>query len=64
VVRFQHSHPIRISREANAGNKRTTGKLVILVEFLNSTFDPDADITRVSNVGFIPLDRLIMRLAG
>jgi hypothetical protein len=53
VVRFQHSHPIRTGREANAGNWRTASKLVILLEFLNSTFDPDADIVRVSNVEFI-----------
>jgi hypothetical protein len=55
VVRFQHLHPIRIGLKANVGNKRTTGKFVILVEFPNSTFDPDDDIERVSNVEFIPL---------
>jgi hypothetical protein len=28
---------------------------MILVEFLNLTFDPEIDIKRVSNVKFIPL---------
>jgi hypothetical protein len=55
VVRFQHLHPIRIGLEANVGNKRTTSKLMILVEFLNLTFDPEIDIKLVSNVKFIPL---------
>jgi hypothetical protein len=55
VVRFQHLHPICISHQANVGNKRTTSKFMILVEFLNLTFDPEADIKRVSNVKFIPL---------
>jgi hypothetical protein len=58
VVRFQHLHPICIGREANVGNRRTTSKLMILVEFLNLTFDFEADITRVSNVEFIPLGDL------
>jgi len=34
---------------------RTTSKFMILVEFLNLTFGPEADIKRVSNVRFIPL---------
>ena len=57
MVRFQHLHPICIGRQANVGNKRTTSKLMILVEFSNLTFDPEADITWVSNVKFIPLGR-------
>jgi hypothetical protein len=55
VVRFQHLHPLCIGREANVGNKRTTSKSLILVEFLNLTFDLEADIKWVSNVKFIPL---------
>jgi hypothetical protein len=58
VVRFQHLHPLCIGREANAGNTRTTGKFMTLVEFSNFTFDPADDIEWVSNVKFIPLGRL------
>jgi hypothetical protein len=45
VARFQHLHPICIGREANVGDKRTTSKLMILVEFLNLAFASEADIT-------------------
>ena len=55
MVRFQHLHPVCIGRQANVGNKRTTSKFMILVEFSNLTFDSETDITRVSNVKFIPL---------
>jgi hypothetical protein len=55
MVRFQHLHPICIGHQANVGNKRTTSKFMILVEFLNLTFDLEAGIKRVSNVKFIPL---------
>ncbi len=41
---------------ANVGNKRTTRKFMILVEFSNLTFDLEADIERVSNVKYIPLE--------
>ncbi len=55
MARFQYLHPICIGREANIGNKGTTSKPMILVEFLNLRFDLEADIKRVSNVKFIPL---------
>ena len=59
VARFQHLHPICISHEANVGNKGTTIKFMILVEFFILTFDSEADITRVSNVKIIPLEQFI-----
>jgi hypothetical protein len=56
VARFQHLHAICIQREANVGNRRTIGRLVILVGFINLIFDPEADTKRASNVKSVPLN--------
>ncbi|CAH1668042.1 hypothetical protein CHELA40_14869 [Chelatococcus asaccharovorans] len=51
VVRLRHLHPPDTGLGANVGVKRTTGRLLILVELLNLTFDlePDVSGTQMSN---------------
>ncbi|CAH1662229.1 conserved hypothetical protein [Chelatococcus asaccharovorans] len=55
VVLLRHLHPPDTGLGANVGVKRTTSKLMVLVELLNLTFDPEPDVRRDSNVKFAPL---------
>ncbi|CAH1661296.1 hypothetical protein CHELA40_12064 [Chelatococcus asaccharovorans] len=55
VVRLRHLHPPDTGLGANVGVKRTTSKLLVLVELMNLTFDLELDIRRDSNVKFAPL---------
>ncbi|CAH1656123.1 hypothetical protein CHELA40_11213 [Chelatococcus asaccharovorans] len=55
VVRLRHLHPPDTGLGANVGVKRTTSKLLVLVELLNLTFDLELDVRRDSNVKFAPL---------
>ncbi|CAH1673340.1 hypothetical protein CHELA40_14111 [Chelatococcus asaccharovorans] len=48
-------HPPDTTLGANVGVKRTTSKLLLLVELLNLTFDLELDVRRDSNVKFAPL---------
>ncbi|CAH1654028.1 hypothetical protein CHELA40_50831 [Chelatococcus asaccharovorans] len=56
VVLLRHLHPPDTGLGANVGVKRTTSKLLVLVELLNLTFDLEPDVRRDSNVKFAPLD--------
>ena len=56
VVRFQHLHPPDTTLGANVGNRRTSSKLMVLVELLNLTFYLELDVRRDSNVKFAPLE--------
>ncbi|CAH1669896.1 hypothetical protein CHELA40_14602 [Chelatococcus asaccharovorans] len=56
VVRLRHLHPPDSTLGANVGVKKTTSKLLVLVELLNLTFDLEHDVRRDSNVKFAPLD--------
>ncbi|PXW50767.1 hypothetical protein C7450_12339, partial [Chelatococcus asaccharovorans] len=62
VVLLRHLHPPDTGLGANVGVKRTTSKLMVLVELLNLTFDPEPDVRRVSNVKFAPLVVLLRHL--
>ena len=55
VVRFRHLHPLAAPIRANVGIKRTTSKLLNLVELLNLTFEQEPRRNRDSNVKFAPL---------
>ncbi|CAH1670311.1 hypothetical protein CHELA40_14540 [Chelatococcus asaccharovorans] len=55
VVRLRHLHPPDSTLGANVGVKKTTSKLLVLVELLNLTFDLELDVRRDSNVKFAPL---------
>ncbi|CAH1665579.1 hypothetical protein CHELA40_12709 [Chelatococcus asaccharovorans] len=55
VVRLRHLHPPDTGPGVNVGVKRTTSKLLVLVELLNLTFDLELDVGRDSNVKFAPL---------
>ncbi|CAH1652817.1 hypothetical protein CHELA40_10706 [Chelatococcus asaccharovorans] len=55
VVLLRHLHPPDTGLGANVGVKRTTSKLLVLVELLNLTFDLELDVRRNSNVKFAPL---------
>ncbi|CAH1648678.1 hypothetical protein CHELA40_10092 [Chelatococcus asaccharovorans] len=57
VVRARHLHPPDTGLGANVGVKKTTSKLLVLVELLNLTFDLVPHVRRDSNVKFAPLDR-------
>ena len=59
VVRLRHLHPPDTGLGANVGVKRTTSKLLVLVELLNLTFDLEPDVRRDSNVKFAPRGWLI-----
>ncbi|CAH1681217.1 conserved hypothetical protein [Chelatococcus asaccharovorans] len=58
MVRLRHLHPPDTGLGANVGVMRTTSKLLILVEFLNLTFDLEPLVRRDSNVKFAPLGSL------
>ncbi|CAH1658724.1 hypothetical protein CHELA40_11610 [Chelatococcus asaccharovorans] len=51
-------HPPDTGLGANVGVKRTTSKLLVLVELLNLTFDLEPDVRRDSNVKFAPLEQV------
>ncbi|PXW51899.1 hypothetical protein C7450_11854 [Chelatococcus asaccharovorans] len=55
VVLLRHLHPPDTSLGANVGVRRTTSKLMVLVELLNLTFDLEPHVRRGSNVKFAPL---------
>ncbi|CAH1676496.1 cytochrome b561 [Chelatococcus asaccharovorans] len=55
MVRLRHLHPPDTTLGANVGVKRTTSKLMVLVELLNLTFDLEPHVWRDSNVKFAPL---------
>ncbi|CAH1666032.1 hypothetical protein CHELA40_12784 [Chelatococcus asaccharovorans] len=55
MVRRRHLHPPDSTLGANVGVKKTTSKLLVLVELLNLTFDLELDVRRDSNVKFAPL---------
>jgi hypothetical protein len=50
-------HPLAAPVRANAGIKRTTSKLLNLVELLNLTFEQEPCGNPDSNVKFAPLGR-------
>ncbi|CAH1673980.1 hypothetical protein CHELA40_14023 [Chelatococcus asaccharovorans] len=58
VVRRRHLHPPDTGLGANVGVKKTTSKLLVLVELLNLTFDLEPHVGRDSNVKFAPLGDL------
>ncbi|CAH1653811.1 hypothetical protein CHELA40_50800 [Chelatococcus asaccharovorans] len=55
MVLLRHLHPSDTGLGANVGVKRTTSKLMVLVELLNLTFDLELDVRRDSHVKFAPL---------
>ncbi|CAH1657080.1 hypothetical protein CHELA40_11371 [Chelatococcus asaccharovorans] len=55
VVLLRHLHPPDGTLGANVGVKKTTSKLLVLVELLNLAFDLEHDVRRDSNVKFAPL---------
>ncbi|CAH1669794.1 hypothetical protein CHELA40_14617 [Chelatococcus asaccharovorans] len=57
MVRRRHLHPPNTGLGANVGVKRTTSKLLVLVELLNLTFDLELDVGRDSNVKSAPLGK-------
>ncbi|CAH1667656.1 hypothetical protein CHELA40_13027 [Chelatococcus asaccharovorans] len=57
MVLLRHLHPPDTTLGANVGVKKTTSKLLVLVELLNLTFDLELDVRRDSNVKFAPLAR-------
>ncbi|CAH1655354.1 conserved hypothetical protein [Chelatococcus asaccharovorans] len=62
MVLLRHLHPPYTGLGANVGVKRTTSKLLVLVELLNLTFDLELDVRRDSNVKFAPLGGLYLVL--
>ncbi|CAH1654772.1 hypothetical protein CHELA40_10988 [Chelatococcus asaccharovorans] len=54
MVRRRHVHPPDTGLGANVGLTRTTSKLLVLVELLNLTFDPEPHVRRDSHVKFAP----------
>ncbi|CAH1665315.1 hypothetical protein CHELA40_12665 [Chelatococcus asaccharovorans] len=48
-------HPCDTTLGANVGVKKTTSKLLVIVELLNLTFDLELDVRWDSNVKFAPL---------
>ncbi|CAH1663875.1 hypothetical protein CHELA40_15479 [Chelatococcus asaccharovorans] len=57
VVLRRHLHPSDTGLGANVGAKRTTSKLMVLVELLNVTFDLEPHVRRDSHVKFAPQGR-------
>ncbi len=55
VVLCQHLHPPAAPLFTNVGIKRTTSKILNLVEFSNLTFENERSCKWVPNVKFIPL---------
>ncbi|CAH1651524.1 hypothetical protein CHELA40_10521 [Chelatococcus asaccharovorans] len=54
MVLLRHLHLPDTGLGANVGVKRTTSKLLVLVELLNLTFDRELHVRRDSHVKFAP----------